>query len=91
MLGTDTFKCEVTNIARFGFWLIITSQKDNWQEYFIPFHDYPDFKEAKINEIMNVKMLSFNQIHWSDLDIDIEVDALNNPDDYPLVFKKGTI
>jgi hypothetical protein len=88
MLGTNIFRCEVTNIANFGFWLIIDNQKDNWQEYFIPFSDYPSFKKAKINEIHNVKMLSVNQIHWPDLDIDIEVDALRNPEDYPLIFKK---
>jgi hypothetical protein len=72
----------VTNISNVGFWLLV----DN-QEYFVPFDDYPGFRQASIAQIFGVEQLSPDQFNWPDLDIDIELDALCHPDQYPLVWK----
>ncbi len=73
---------EVTNIEPLGFWVLV----DEW-EYFIPFADYPVFQGASIQQIFNVQRLSPHQLHWPDLDADIELEALEQPEHYPLVFK----
>ena len=80
--GTNISYCEVTNITSMGFWILI----DN-KEYFIPFDDYPAFRIATIAQIYAVQRLSPTQFYWSELDIDIELDALEHPDQYSLAFR----
>ncbi len=72
---------EVTSITKLGFWILI----DNI-EYFVPFTDYPDFKKARVEDILDFKKLLPNQLYWEKLDIDIELEALKNPENYPLIF-----
>ncbi|MBI1881126.1 MAG: DUF2442 domain-containing protein [Chloroflexi bacterium] len=84
MPGVNISYSEVTNISQIGFWLLV---KD--QEYFIPFEDYPDFREATVSQIYTVQQLGPAQFYWPDLDIDIELDALEHPEQFPLVFHKN--
>jgi len=71
---------EVTSIGATGFWLLVEDK-----EYFVPFADYPVFQTATIEQIFNVKRLGRGQFHWPALDADIELDALENPDQFPLI------
>ncbi len=80
--GTGTFPNEVTNIGAVGFWMLIDGV-----EYFIPFREYPVFERATIQQIFNFKILSPRQLHWPDLDADVELDALENPEEYPLTYR----
>jgi len=73
---------EVTNIEPLGFWVLVDER-----EYFIPFADYPVFKSASIQQIFQMQRLSPTQLHWPDLDADIEIEALKQPEHYPLGFR----
>ncbi|MFZ4740564.1 MAG: DUF2442 domain-containing protein [Bacteroidales bacterium] len=80
--GINTLINSITNIAPYGFWMLC-----NEKEYFISFTDYPAFKKASVDSIFNVVQLSPKQFYWADIDVDIELDALENPQNYTLVFK----
>lgn len=82
--GTSISPSEVTNIEPLGFWILV----DN-KEYFVPFDDYPVFKGASIQQIFKMQRLSPTQLHWPDLDADIEIEALEQPKHYPLVWGNG--
>ena len=87
MTGTDTFaatktKTEVTNISPFGIW-ILTNDK----EHFISYKDYPVFENASIKQIANVTTDFSGNLHWDELDADIELDCLEHPEDYPLIYR----
>ena len=71
---------EVTSIGPTGFWLLVEDK-----EYFVPFSDYPIFQAATKEQIFNVERLGPGQFHWPALDADIELEALENPDRFPLV------
>ncbi|MCX7001483.1 MAG: DUF2442 domain-containing protein [Candidatus Sumerlaeota bacterium] len=81
--GINTFQSEVTNIGALGFWLLVEDR-----EYFVPFEDYPEFKKASVEQILTFQQISPNQFHWPQLDIDIELEALDEPERFPLVFRK---
>ena len=81
--GVNISYSEVTNISQVGFWLLVDDQ-----EYFIPFEDYPAFLEATVAQIYAVRRLGPTQFSWPDLDIDIELEALEQPEQFPLVFHK---
>lgn len=73
---------EVTEISATGFWLLVQDR-----EYFVPFDDYPVFWDATVAQIYAVQRLSPMQFHWPELDADIELDAPEYPDQFPLVFQ----
>ena len=81
-LGESTFQAEVTSITVVGFWLLTDDR-----EYFVPFADYPVFREATVAQIVNVEQPGPGQLYWTDLDIDIELAALDQPERFPLEFR----
>jgi hypothetical protein len=77
----------IENITPFGIWLFV---KDS--EYFLSYQDYPYFKDKTLKSIQNVKLVHDYHLYWPDLDIDLEIDNLENPEKYPLksrAFKSG--
>ena len=73
---------EVSHIDSHGFWLCVEDK-----EYFLPYDEYPWFKEAKVKEILNVKLLHRHHLYWPALDVDLEIDSLENPHSYPLKYE----
>ncbi len=80
--GKNTFSAEVQNISRNGLWLLVQGK-----EYFLAHTDYPWFKEAKLAAIYNLKLLHGTHLHWPDLDVDLELESLRQPEKYPLVYE----
>jgi len=72
----------VENITPFGIWLFV---KDC--EYFLSYRDYPYFKDQTLKTIQNVELLHDRHLYWPDLDVDLEMDNLENPEKYPLKSK----
>jgi hypothetical protein len=78
--GPNTSSAEVTNISPHGFWLFIGER-----ELFVPFTQFPWFREASVREITNVELPSPHHLYWPELDIDLAVDSIEHPEKYPLV------
>lgn len=81
-LGKSTSAVEVTNISQHGFWLLVDGQ-----EHFLPFGEYPWFRDARISEIQNVRLEGREHLYWEKLDVDLSLDILRNPARYPLIAK----
>jgi hypothetical protein len=81
--GIAAFVCEVTNVAPGGFWLLVDDK-----EYHVPFSDYPVFQKATIEQICSLERQGPTQIHWPSLDADIELEALEYPERFPLKWTK---
>ncbi|MEI6900482.1 MAG: DUF2442 domain-containing protein [Bacteroidota bacterium] len=81
--GTAISACSITNINELGFWILVDEK-----EYFVIFEHYPGFKDASVRKILNVHFSPPEQLYWKDLDIDIELPALTNPEQFPLIFRK---
>lgn len=81
-IGKDTLKVEVTNISMHGIWILISER-----EYFLPYVEFPWFKEAKIAEAINVKILNKTHLYWPDLDIDLDLEMLADVESYPLRYE----
>ena len=81
--GKSTSKVEVQGVSKFGVWLYVQGV-----EYFLPYEEYPWFKNATISEVMNVRLINQEHLEWPDLDIDLELDSLKQPENYPLKYSK---
>ena len=80
--GASTSEAEVTNIDTHGIWVYVTGR-----EYFLPYADYPWFRDAKVSDLVNVELLHGVHLHWPSLDVDLAVDSLEDPARYPLTAK----
>ena len=77
--GIGTLVVEVTNISAHGLWMFIHDQ-----EVFLPFERFPWFREAPVGKIVHVEMPSPEHLYWPDLDVDLELDSVFHPENYPL-------
>lgn len=80
-LGRNTSKTEVLNISPFGVWIYVADK-----EHFLPYDEYPWFRQAPIAAIQNIHLLHENHLYWPDLDVDLEVSSLNHPEQYSLLY-----
>ena len=78
--GVSTSPVEVTNISQHGFWVLV---KD--EELFLPFSEFPWFRDVSIGKILHVELPSANHLYWPELDIDMAVDSIRHPEQFPLV------
>ena len=69
----------VENITPFGIWLLARGK-----EYFLSYKEYPYFQDQSLFAIQNVQLLHGFHLFWPELDIDLEIDNLENPQKYPL-------
>lgn len=79
-LGKSTSPVEVLNVSKHGFWLCVSNR-----EYFLPFDQFPWFREAKISAILNVRLPQPHHLYWPDLDVDLELESIESPEKYPLI------
>ena len=80
--GTSTSQVEVTNISTHGVWVYVKSK-----DYFMPFVQFPWFRDAKITDILKVELINDHHLRWEELDIDLELDSLEDPEKYLLIYK----
>ncbi|KKQ32232.1 MAG: hypothetical protein US49_C0012G0014 [candidate division TM6 bacterium GW2011_GWF2_37_49] len=72
---------EINIISKKGFWISV-----NEQEFFLPFSEYPWFRKATIEQIYDLQLLHGDHLYWKNLDVDLDVNSLKNPEAYPLKF-----
>jgi hypothetical protein len=82
--GTTISEVEVTNVSAHGFWLLLRGG-----EYFVPFAEFPWFRDAPIGKLLNVTLPAAHHLYWPDLDVDLAVESILHPERFPLVSKAG--
>jgi Protein of unknown function (DUF2442) len=81
--GKPTSAVEVSNVSKHGFWLLIGNQ-----ERFVAFEHFPWFQDAAIGQLLNVVLPSPHHLYWPDLDIDLAVESIDDPERFPLISKE---
>lgn len=79
--GAPISNCEVTTVTAQGFWLLVEGR-----ELFVSFAHYPVFSAVPVNKIFAVTFHPPEHLSWPELDIDIELPALQCPDQFPLIY-----
>lgn len=80
MPGSNTSAPEVTNVSQHGLWLLLERE-----ELFMPFDSFPWFREAPIGKVLHVEQPSSHHLYWPDLDIDLSVESIRHPEQFPLL------
>jgi len=83
--GASILEVEVTNVSKHGFWLLLEDE-----ELFVPFSEFPWFKEAPISKILHVERPYSHHLYWPDLDVDVAVESIRHPEKFPLLARNST-
>ncbi len=80
--GENISSVEVTNISAHGLWILA-----HGKELFLPYEQFPWFKEQKISSVLRVEEVSPGHFYWPDLDIDLTEEIIEHPERFPLSAK----
>ena len=80
--GKETSVVEVTNISAHGIWLLA-----HGKELFLPYDDFPWFKEQPVKAILEVEEVSPGHYYWKMLDVDLSEEIIEHPERFPLKAK----
>jgi hypothetical protein len=81
-IGNDTSGAEILNISPHGFWLMLGEK-----EYFLDFDVFPWFRRATLEQLFRVEVTHGDHLYWPELDVDLDLDRIQQPESYPLVAK----
>jgi len=84
--GDDTSLVEVSGITSHGIWLFLGDQ-----EAFLPFTEFPWFREASVASVLHVERPQPHHLYWPELDIDLAVDSFLHLDRYPLISRERPV
>ena len=73
---------EVSHIFQEG---ISLSLRD--RELFLSYHDFPWFKNAPVSAVLNVQLPQPHHLYWPELDIDLAVESIEHPEQFPLIVR----
>lgn len=73
---------EVSLASNKGFWLLL-----NNEELFVPYTEFPWFKQATMEQLTSVEWPTPNHLYWPLLDVDLAVESIRNLGQFPLVAK----
>lgn len=79
-LVTNTLEAEVTHISKHGIWLLLGDR-----ELFMSFEHFPWFRRAAIGAIQDVQWPHPRHLYWPQLDIDLAVESIEKPEQFPFV------
>lgn len=80
--GSNTSVAEVTHISSHGIWLFLHDK-----ELFLPYAEFPWFKDQPVKSIINVKEQTPGHFYWPDIDIDLTVESIEHSERFPLKSK----
>jgi hypothetical protein len=72
----------VTSVSEHG--LLLHAER---RTLFLPYTEFPWFSSAPIAAICNVQEPVPGHLYWPDLDIDLEIEAIEHPERFPLKYK----
>ncbi|HET8808674.1 MAG TPA: DUF2442 domain-containing protein [Flavobacteriaceae bacterium] len=82
-LGNSTSTVEVTHISAHGVWILAHEK-----EFFMPYENFPWFKDQPVKTILNVEEPSRGHFYWPDIDVDLSEEIIEHPERFPMKAKK---
>lgn len=81
-LGKSTSAAEVTHVSSHGVWVLAQGE-----ELFMSYKDFPWFQEQPLRSILLVKESANGHLYWPEIDVDLTLEIIKNPERFPLKAK----
>lgn len=69
--GTDNSAVEVQNVGQDMLWVYADRK-----EYCLPYDTFPEFLQARLHEILNVRLTRNTELHWPALGLTVPLETL---------------
>jgi hypothetical protein len=76
---------QVTTVSHYGLGLQFAGEKLR-----LSFNHFPWFKQASIAQLLSVQWPSPNHLYWPGRDVDLSVESIRHPEQFPLVSQAAT-
>jgi len=77
--GTGTSGIELARVSQHGLSLLVDGR-----ERYLPFTAFPWFRNTTVAQLSHIERPAPNHLHWPDLDIDLSLESIDYPGDFPL-------
>lgn len=81
--GSSTSGVELVNVSQHGLRLTVDGR-----ERYLPFAEFPWFRDATIGELSLIERPTANHLRWPALDVDLSLESIDRPEDFPLLSRK---
>ena len=81
--GIDTSGVELSNVSEHGVWILVDGEKR-----YLPFDQFPWFRHATAAQLAAIERPTPTHLRWYELDIDLTLESIDRPQDFPLVSRK---
>ena len=78
--GDSTSEVELRNVSPHGIWILVDRR-----EHYLPFEEFPWFRDATVADLSVIERAGPAHLRWPRLDVDLDLDAIEHPERYPLV------
>jgi hypothetical protein len=75
----NTSPVEVTHVSSHGIWILTRGK-----ELFIPYEEFPWFKEQPLRAVLNVQNPAPGHFYWPEIDVDLTEEIIEHPERFPL-------
>lgn len=72
----------VEDITRWGVWIHLEGV-----EYFLDYEHFPWFRDATLDQVLDVRYVRRSYLRWPKLDVDLALECLAEPQRFPLVYR----
>ena len=55
-----------------------------WSKLFMPYDEFPWFRDAPVAKIVNVEEPAPGHFYWPELDVDLTIEHIEHPERFPL-------
>ncbi len=86
--GRSTSLVEVVQVSNQGFWLFLPA---TCKEYFLSFRQFPWFRNASYAQLSQVVVERGHILTWPELDVDLDLERIENPERFPLIARESKI
>ena len=83
MPGTSTLPVEISHVSQHRLRILLDAE-----ELFLPFEQFPWFRNATIDQICSVARPTADHLYWDQLGIDLSVQSIRNPAEFPLIARR---
>ncbi len=80
--GKSTSAVEITHVSSHGVWVLVHDE-----ELFMSYQDFPWFKDQPLKSILLVQESASGHLYWPEIDVDLTIDIIKNPERFPLKAK----
>ena len=82
-MSRAAFQAKVSGVSPHGVWLFLGDR-----EAFLPFAEFPWFRDAPVAGVLHVERPQAHHLYWPDLDVDLDVESILNPERFPLISRE---